>query len=232
MTSSLPEICRSYLDTEWNPPRLPAEAVRPAITLSRETGAGAITIARRVAELLSEQPDSPAWQVYDRNLVEEILRDHALPATLQRFLPEGALSEIQLAIQEMCGLHPSSWTLTQYTSETVLRLTRVGYAIVVGRGGNLITAGLPHVLHVRLVAPPQTRILHAAASYQLDESAARDFVRKTDRQRAAYIRRTFQASIDDPHLYDLILNTARLGFDGTARAIVTALSERLVAAGA
>jgi hypothetical protein len=52
---------------------------KPAITISRQAGAGAITVAKLVAEQLDiECPGDPPcpWAVFDRNLVEEIVRDH------------------------------------------------------------------------------------------------------------------------------------------------------------
>src|SRR3569833_2439623 len=71
------ELCRGYLDAQ----SLVAESRRtalhpleqqPAITLSRETGAGAVTIARMAAERLQTGSSQP-WAVFDRNLVQKTL---------------------------------------------------------------------------------------------------------------------------------------------------------------
>ena len=69
------------------------------------------------------------------------------------------------------------------------------------------------------MAPLAMRIRHTAEYYQLNEAEAASFVREKDRARRRYVRRYFNAEIDDPTLYDVTLNTGRLGFDRTAEAI-------------
>ena len=66
---------------------------RPAITISRQAGAGAITVAKLVAEQLdTECPGDPPcpWVVFDRNLVEEIVRDNALSHRVGEYMVEDA----------------------------------------------------------------------------------------------------------------------------------------------
>jgi cytidylate kinase len=70
-----------------------------------------------------------------------------------------------------------------------------------------------------LVAPLATRIRHAAAYYHLSEVEAAKLVREQDHARRRYVRRFFNSEIDDPSLYDVTLNTGRLGFARTAEAI-------------
>ena len=95
------------------------------------------------------------------------------------------------------GLHPSGWTLAQHTTKTILRLAGLGHAILVGRGANVITARLPNVFHVRLVAPLLTRNRHAAEFYHLSEAEAAKLVREQDHARRRYVRRYFNSEIDD-----------------------------------
>ena len=120
-------------------------------------------------------------------------------------------------MEEVLGLHPSGWTLVQHTTQTILRLAGLGHTILVGRGANVITARLPNVFHVRLVAPLATRIRHAAEYHHLSEAEA--VVNEQDHARRRYLRRYFNAEIDDPTLYDVMLNTGRLGFARTAEVI-------------
>jgi hypothetical protein len=73
----------------------------PAITISREAGAGAITIGHLAAKILDQRfPGGPAcpWMVFERNLVEQILQDHKLPAALERFMPEDATFPLNDAV--------------------------------------------------------------------------------------------------------------------------------------
>ncbi len=69
------------------------------------------------------------------------------------------------------------------------------------------------------MAPLATRIRHAAEYYHLSEAEAAKLVNEQDHARRRYLRRYFNAEIDDPTLYDVTLNTGRLGFARTAEVI-------------
>ena len=217
-----------YLNAQTAPPKAP-EARPLTITLSRQTGSGAVTIAGLLAQRLQAAEKAPGvhpWTVFDANLAEQVLKDHALPARLERILAEDTRPPVEAAVGELLGVHPSLWTLVEYTTETVLRLAELGRVILVGRGGNVIAARLPNAFHVRLVAPLAERIHHAAKSYNVSEAEAAKLVKTKDDARRNYLRRYFHADIDDPAMYDLTLNTGRLGFEGAAEIIAHAAVNR------
>jgi cytidylate kinase len=192
-----------------------------AITLSREVGAGGITIAQLLIQrlTLAEKALSSPWALFDASLAKRVLEDHELDPHLERFMVEDARFPVTGIVEEVLGLHPSNWTLVQHTTKTILRLAGVGHLILVGRGANIITAHFSNVFHVRLVAPLANRIRHAAEYYHLSESEAARLVSEQDQGRRRYLSRYFNAEIDDPTLYDVTLNTCRLGFGRTAEAI-------------
>jgi cytidylate kinase len=92
----------------------------------------------------------------------------------------------------------------------------------VGRGAEVITSRLPFVFHVRLVAPLEKRIQHASQYYNLTDEDAAKMIKDADHARRRYLRRYFDADIDDPLLYDVVLNTGRLGLVRTADLIAHA----------
>jgi Cytidylate kinase-like family len=216
-------VFSSYLQSQAELPEKAREPRPLAITISREVGAGGRTVAELLGQRLTAAEKTPApspWVVFDANLAKQVLEDHKLPANLERFMTEDAqLVPVEAIVEEVLGLHPSGWTLVQHTTKTILRLAGLGHTILVGRGGNVITARLPNVFHVRLVAPHATRIRHAAEYYHLSETEAAKLVREQDQARRRYVRRYFNAEIDDPTLYDVTLNTGRLGFARAAEII-------------
>lgn len=200
----------------------PAPALR-AITISRQAGCGAALVAEHLAQLLKAREQSAApWTVFDRNLIEQVLKDHNLPVRFAKYLPEDQVSEIQDAMHELFNVHPSAWTVVEHTAETILRLTQLGNVILIGRGANRITASLPGVFHVRLVAPLEQRLEHIQRSYDMSLPAAREFVTREDRGRARYFKRYFAADVDDPLLYHLTINTGLVSFEQAAELIVAA----------
>jgi cytidylate kinase len=214
----------SYLQSQATA-REKAYQQQPSITISREAGSGAVTIAQMLVERLnstSKSSDSASWTVFDSNLAKQVLVDHQLPDRLERFMVEDARLPVETIVEELLGLHPTPWLLVQQTTRTILRLASLGRVILVGRGANVVTKRLRYVFHVRLVAPLEKRVQHAAQFYNLTAADAAEKVREEDHARRRYLRRYFDADIDDPLLYDLVINTGRLGFARSAELIAQA----------
>jgi len=220
--------CQAYLEAHRSFAAKKDRKPLPFITLSREAGAGAVTIGERVAELLNQdrpEASGPPWMVFDKNLVERVIEDHQLPTTLKRFLPEDVLPGVTSAVEEMLGLHPSGWTLAEHTTETILRLANLGNVILIGRGSSLITAKLKPAVHIRLVAPLEERLGRLAQFHQLTLNEAAQFAKKADQGRRRYIKRYFGGVIDDPLNYTATLNTGKLSDENAARLIVEAVRQ-------
>ena len=188
-----------------------------------QAGCGAAVIAEKLARYLQENSsDGKPWKVFDSNLIHQVLEDHNLPARLARFLPEDRVSQLDDIVADIFDVRPPVQTMIQQMSETVLKLAFLGNVILIGRGSNVITAKVPHVLHVRLVAPLEQRIEHALRLYpefNKNEVQARKFCVSQDRARARYVKKYFNADVNDPLLYHLTINTGQVGYDETARII-------------
>ena len=226
------ELCRHYIDcrlTEGGRRRDHHKKVPPAVTLSRETGSGAVNIGRGLAHYLDEVLPAPGcrWTVFDKNLVERVLADHNLPKRLQAYMVEDRVGELAASIEEILGLHPSSWTLFHHTVETVVKLASLGQVILVGRAANLMTAAMPGVFHVRLIGSIDRRVARVCAEEKVDEAEARKIVRKKDAASRRFVRQHFDVGNTEPHLYDLVINTDRLREEAIARIIGDAVSSHL-----
>jgi len=192
-----------------------------AVTISRQAGCGALEVAERVAKYLQARGagDACPWTVFDRNLIDKVLEDHGLPVSLAKFLPEDRVSQLSDLLADVFGVHPSSTTVVRQTAETVLKLAGAGNVILVGRGANIVTARLPHVLHVRLVAPVEKRIEHCIEAYHMSRPEARKFCVTQDAARRRYLKKYFGAKVDDPLLYQMIINTGLVSYSDAARII-------------
>jgi cytidylate kinase len=230
MFSTSLEPCRGYITAQSQNAAQQTRTELPVITISREAGAGAVTVARLLVERLNVQIPGKGgcpWTVFDRNLVEKVLEDHNLPKAIKQFMLEDAKAfSPGSAMEELLGLHPSNWTLVQHTTDTIFRLARMGNVILVGRGANVITADFKRAFHVRLVAPPELRIERAAEIYKLTAHEAAIFIRQADRARRRYVKAHFKAAIDDPLQYHAILNTGRMSLEAAADLITAAVQAR------
>jgi hypothetical protein len=203
-------------------------AQRRAITLSRQAGSGAHSIAEKLVELLQAQaPEgSCPWAVFDRNLVAKVLEDHHLPSRLAKFMPEDRISEVSDTMDELFGLHPPSWTLVRQMADTVLRLAELGNVILIGHGASIITSKLAHVFHVRLVASLENRVKHLQEYMQLSREAALQFANHEDRGRRRHLKKYFKTDIDNPLHYHLVINTDRVSYEEAARMIAHAVAPK------
>lgn len=191
------------------------------VTISRQTGCGAHAIATQLAEYLRANDASPQcdWAIFDRNLVQKVLEDHHLPAVLEKFMPEDKRSEIAEIMDELFGLHPSSWSLVHKTAQTILRLAELGNVIIIGRGANVITSSFKYAVHVRLVGSIEKRAERVCKLTGMERSQAIDFIQKEDLGRKRYLKAYFNADIDDPLLYHMTINTDLVPFDLAVRMI-------------
>jgi hypothetical protein len=219
------EQAQAFIQCHFEPSGRPAPRERLAVTLSRQAGAGAWIVARELAAILDQRApvEGVRWTVFDKELVEKVLADHKLPARLAEFMPEDRVSFLDDAITELLGLHPPTATLTRATSETILRLAELGGAILIGRGANIVTARLGHVVHVRLVGSVDQRVQRVMELLHQERKAALEFVEKEDRAHQRYVREHFKAEIEDPLNYDLIINTDRISCEQAAGLVADAL---------
>ena len=225
MTNIGVEHCASFVSSQFQSGGT-AEAgtgigVRRAVTISRQAGCGALAVAEKLARYLQEHSPQHAiaWRVFDRNLMEKVLEDHDLPARLARFLPEDRVSYLEDILADLFQAYPPSQTVVRQTAETILKLASLGNAILIGRGGNVITARLPNMLHVRLVAPLEDRIAHSHDAYGMTKIEARKFCLHEDLGRERYLKKYFHADVNDPLLYHLVINTGLVGCDDSAKLI-------------
>jgi len=203
---------------------------QPFLTISREACAGATTLGRQLLPLLDERlgNDDRSWMFLDKDLLTRALTQHHLPEHLARFLPEDRVSEIKGMIGEIVGLHPPLWELEHRVAEAILQIAQLGRVIFAGRAAHLITRDLPGGFHLRLVAPLEARIRRVQDLQHCDRAAARRTLEETDRARRRYVQSNFEEEIDDPHAYDLVINTGHLSPAATARLVLQAMGERAV----
>jgi cytidylate kinase len=187
------------------------DSVRPFVTISREAGSGGAHFARMLARALNTETDDDAtWTVHEGNILAGMLKSNHLPARFARFLPEDRVPEVNALAGELTGLHPNLWLLVEKINETMRQLARRGHVILVGRGANFATAGLPHGIHVRLVAPPAHRARYLERLYNISFADAVRANAKCEAARRRYVQSHFNADVRDPCAYNFVLNTERM----------------------
>ncbi|OGL00062.1 MAG: hypothetical protein A3E31_15200 [Candidatus Rokubacteria bacterium RIFCSPHIGHO2_12_FULL_73_22] len=103
--------------------------------------------------------------------------------------------------------------------------------VLMGRGGQWLLRGIPHVLRVRVTAPFEARVkrlterLSAQTGDQVTSRSVTQMVRRDDDQRLGRMRYLYEADLRDPALYDLVLSTERLTTEAAVQ-VLAALAGR------
>jgi cytidylate kinase len=204
------------------------------ITISREYGAGGSEVARRVAATLG-------WSVIDNELVEEVAaragvspeqvaeRDERVPGFVERLARTLALASPELVPIPVAGgtlEEVSERSLVRITERVVTEAAAQGRVVLVGRAAPAVLGRQEGALHVKLVAPKLVRLQMAIERLGVDPGVAERVLDDTDRQRERYHREYYGRDWGDAHNYDMVLNTARLGFEGAA-AVITGRARAL-----
>lgn len=126
----------------------------------------------------------------------------------------------------------------QLSEEAALALERraveyackLGNTVIVGRGGQAILEDEPGVLHVRVEASLEDRILRvrgdprvAGQPFEMlieTRRAAMDQIDMRDSASADYLKRFYGVDWSDPMLYHLVVNTSKLTVEQAARLII------------
>lgn len=182
-----------------------------AVAISRQAGARGGTIARRVGEVLG-------WQVLDNETLDYLVDDETARSQFLAEIPDTVRAWVAAQLDRVQRRSPGALDAeTVSMTEVVLSAAARGDVVIVGRGAGYL---LPTetTLHVRVVAPVESRVAYFAQWLRLSsDEAAREVAARDDR-RARFVA-TLGSDPADATGYDLIVNAGRLGIEGTAQYI-------------
>jgi predicted HTH domain antitoxin len=230
-------LCRAFVQSSsfWHDAPSAPKTEGPVITISQAAGARGNPIAKEIVRQLHGGGAAAGhhhhpWTLFNKSLVRRVVEEHRLPKSTVSFFPEDRTGQLKDMLGQALGLHPGAYATGLKTAETVLRLAQTGHAVIVGRGGNFITRNIARAVHVRLVGSLEVRIASFSKIYHVSHEEAKKEVARRDKARKSYITENFRQDIDDPQVYDVILNTDNLTDSAAARLIVTALEEKILEA--
>jgi len=114
------------------------------------------------------------------------------------------------------------------TQEVIREAARSESAVIVGRGAAYVLRDHPAALHVFLRASRESKLRALQENYGFEAAAAQRQMKRTDANRAAYIRQVYGHDWAHQAHYDMVLDTGRLGYEAVAESVMAALSRRPV----
>ncbi len=174
---------------------------RPVITISREPGCGAGSIARMLAQEFG-------LDVFGFELVDLMAHSMHLSSQLVATLDEKTQSWLEDSLSESLGEgHFCSKSYFQSLTRVLLTIAAHRNAVILGRGANFLLRPEGR-LTVRLIAPREVRVKKIMLELRLSEKQSREYIAVVEKQRGLFTRKYFHADIEDPANYDLVINVA------------------------
>jgi cytidylate kinase len=200
----------------------------PVVTISRELGCPAKTIAASLTEQLNKirskvTKDHP-WRWISKEILQESARELDADAIqIQHvfdYKSRGVLEDLLMA--QSRDYYKSDLKIRTTIAKVIRRFANEGNAVIVGRGGVAITRDIPLSLHIFLEAPLEWRALRVSEKYECSIEKARSYAQNIDKKRSLF-RDYFQGKGNDYTRFDLKFNCMTLDQEEIIQVILGAL---------
>jgi cytidylate kinase len=175
------------------------------ITISRLLSSGGQTIGRQVADELG-------YSFVTKKTIEKVMKQYGMVdfAKVYESSP-GFLDRMDDFQEDMITM----------LRKILQAIGALGSAVIVGRGSFAVFPNYSDVLNVRLWAPLDVRVDRFMNDRNLtDRKKAKDMVENADRIRKGFVERWFHGYPDRSHVFDLVINTAKIAQENSVRLIV------------
>jgi cytidylate kinase len=188
------------------------------VSISRELGAGGLTVGEAVAKTLGAQ------LLDERTIVGTLTERLGLsesyvaesverPRGLGGLLIDVAYASAMLGRQR--EYRPTDEQLLAAARELVTETAAKGDVVVIGHGGPVLLRPFDRAqkLMILLYAGAEWRVAQVAQRFAIEPAEARRRVERVDAARAQYFQQNFRIHPYEARDYDLVLNTESLGLD-------------------
>jgi cytidylate kinase len=190
---------------------------KPTITLSRQFGCEGYPLAECLKETLEKRTGEP-WTIFDKALIERVSRETDLS---ERLL--GNLGDESHGLDKFAPLIPKWRTHSEayeVLARYILRIAQEGNAIIVGRGGAVVTQHLPRCFHFRLEAPFEHRVQSIQGRLAVNSHEAERIVNEHQKSRERFLESFLHCSIADTRYYHAVFNSSKNKLEAITRSIL------------
>jgi len=179
------------------------------ITITQNYGAEGREVARQVAETLG-------WKLFDDHRLQELIQQRGIAPEEVKKLDEKAPGYWDLFFKSRPHV------FLNVLESVIYEVAQAGDGVIIGHGSQVLLRSFDCAFHVRLLASEKRRIDELSARRGMSREAALRLIRQRDHEQAGFFKFAFQIDMDDPALYDLVINTQKFDADGAAGLIVNA----------
>ena len=183
------------------------------ITIGCEYGAKGNQIGRKVA-------DDLGIRFYDREMVDEIIREVGIPKEIMEKVEEGVTIAGKGAEGDVRGSFSKYADLTEraiHVQKTIIRkLSARESCVIIGRSADYILKEQKPILRIFIYAPNDVRVKNVMESHNLSEDDAKLLILEKDKRYHKRHMALTGSNRGDRHNRDILINSDFLGIQGTA----------------
>lgn len=194
------------------------------ISVGREFGSG----GRVIAEELAKRFNIP---IYDRHLITEIAEKMGMTADEVEKYDEAP--KLKILSRRVNGYSNSIEDNVAEMQFNILdeKAKKGESFVVVGRCAETKLKKYPALISLFILGDTDKKVERVMKLYELNEEDAKHFMYKKDKKRKHYHNYHCTGSWGDSRLYDLSINSSRLGIDKTVDMLETYIKARAAAMG-
>ena len=188
------------------------------ITISRQFGAGGITLGKMVAEKLS-------YSFVDTEIIKMVAEMANVSTHFVETVEKEAGGKFSKIINKLVSKPLLERVLKDergyideeiYLDYLVLIIAQMadeGKVVILGRGSQYILGDHPDAYHFLLIDEFANRVRFMRERYNLSQSRAEQVVKSEDKRRLNLYRKLHKTDYDRPSLYHLVLNMNKITLD-------------------
>jgi cytidylate kinase len=181
----------------------------PLITISYGMGTDGRSIARGVADELN-------LELYDDEKIQGIVVSLGIRTEEIKELDEKEPGFFDRLLSRKPDIY------LRCLDSAVYSVAQKGNGVIVGHGSQTLLQDFGCALHVLIKNNEEERIQHLMEREGMRREVAEKVIRKSDSTLKGFFRFAYQREWDDPAIYDMVINTEKMGSETAAGLIIAA----------
>ncbi len=188
------------------------------VTISRQFGAGGLTLGKRIAKRLG-------YSFFDNEIIQMVAQKSNVSTRWVESMEKEAGGKLERLISGLVSKtfidrildnrsgYINEEIYVELLGKVIEKIAGDGNAVILGRGSQYILKDFGQAYHILLVADKEYRIKFIEEKYDLFTKHAEQTVKNEDKRRINLYRKFGKTDYDDPALYHLVLNMSRVDLD-------------------